>query len=90
MGSYRANAFGLYDMHGNVSEWCAAWDDGKYYEASPTEDPTGPAGGWDRVARVARGGNHDSAFDCRAASRDRDEPSGRQGFRLARPVSSSP
>lgn len=53
--SYRANGYGLYNMTGNVWEWC--WDrfDPGYYRASPAEDPLGPATG-DR--RVMRGGSY--------------------------------
>ena len=45
VGSYPPNAFGLYDMHGNVWERCSDWFDGRYYEDSPLEDPAGP-GRW--------------------------------------------
>jgi formylglycine-generating enzyme required for sulfatase activity len=43
VGSYRPNAFGLYDMHGNVSEWCSDYFDGMYYKDSPVDDPPGPS-----------------------------------------------
>lgn len=47
----RPNAFGLYDMHGNVSEWCNDWFDPIWYEVSPTVDPVGPEIGKQRVLR---------------------------------------
>ena len=50
---YQPNAFGLYDMHGNVFEWCADSYDRTYYSRSPSDDPTGPEKDSSRVVRVA-------------------------------------
>ncbi|MBN2578471.1 MAG: SUMF1/EgtB/PvdO family nonheme iron enzyme [Pirellulales bacterium] len=50
-GSYAANPWGLFDMHGNVGEWCADWYGATYYADAPTEDPQGPASGTYRVVR---------------------------------------
>ncbi|MCA9152949.1 MAG: SUMF1/EgtB/PvdO family nonheme iron enzyme, partial [Planctomycetales bacterium] len=53
VGSFRANPFGLYDVHGNVWEWCSDWYSETYYAQRTLRDPKGPNSG---DLRVARGG----------------------------------
>ena len=69
VGGKKANAFGLYDMHGNVWQWCQDWYDKDYYKNSPTHDPKGPVTG---TTCVIRGGSWDAQpANCRSASRYR-------------------
>lgn len=75
-----ANGWGLFDMHGNVTEWCEDWDGD--YPTSPTTDPQGPSSGHEHVYRG--GGWHDDAFTCGSAYRFVAFPGSKHGFRLAR------
>ena len=86
VGLKPANAWGLYDMHGNVREWCWDWYDSSYYSSIPTNDPMGASSG---TNCVRRGGSWDySAEYLRSTIRSRSYPygwSGTLGFRLVRP-----
>jgi formylglycine-generating enzyme required for sulfatase activity len=85
VGSFRANAFGLYDMHGNAWEWTADRYDERYYESSPVDDPQGPTAGNYRVLRG--GGFNNTPVAQRCAYRIEAEQSGSQyglGFRVVR------
>jgi formylglycine-generating enzyme required for sulfatase activity len=83
VGEKKPNAWGLYDMHGNVWEWCADWYEQGYYSQSLPDDPTGPSSGSDRVCRG--GGWGTRASYCPSAIRFRSPPALRLdlfGFRV--------
>jgi formylglycine-generating enzyme required for sulfatase activity len=85
VASYPANAWGLFDMHGNVGEWCWDWHDKGFYAQSPQHDPRGPDQGVHRVVRSGSWLVNDGS--CRSASRFWLAPETSNyftGFRIAR------
>jgi formylglycine-generating enzyme required for sulfatase activity len=83
VGSYASNAWGLFDMHGNVWEWTADWYADSYGSANAVTDPTGAETG---TQRILRGGSwNNSGFICRSARRNKIAPHFRNsniGFRV--------
>jgi formylglycine-generating enzyme required for sulfatase activity/serine/threonine protein kinase len=85
VGLKKPNAFGLYDMHGNVFEWCHDNYGEDYYKQSPEKDPQGP---WGFSSQILRGGSWSSnSRDARSATRNRysgDRRDSTFGFRVVR------
>jgi len=84
VGMKLPNPWGLYDMHGNVYEWCLDWYSGSYYSESSGADPKGPDSGSDRVVRGGDFGNY--VQHLRSAHRGYASPDAATyiGFRLVR------
>ncbi len=87
VGLLPANPFGLHDIHGNVWEWCHDWSDAKWYERSPSDNPTGPGVS---SLRVFRGGGWSGMpASSRSSYRNRSTPLYRHDNRGFRPALSS-
>ncbi|MBF0095799.1 MAG: SUMF1/EgtB/PvdO family nonheme iron enzyme [Magnetococcales bacterium] len=88
VGSFAANRFGLYDMHGNLYEWVADAYQADYYQRTPSDNPVATAGEGQNPLRVLRGGAwYSTPLALRCAARHKDDPLQNNhgyGFRLLR------
>jgi sulfatase modifying factor 1 len=85
VGQKKPNAWGLYDMSGNVWEWCMDWYSGDYYNNSPATNPKGPSSGKYRVLRGGSWLNYDNYF--RPANHFSNNPDLRTNGRYIRSAS---
>jgi len=89
VGQKKPNAWGLYDMHGNVCEWCSDWYEEGYYKSSPDRNPTGPENGRYRV--LCGGSWYNRDLNCHSGIRGWLDPSNwlvNYGFRCVRSAGS--
>jgi formylglycine-generating enzyme required for sulfatase activity len=90
VGQKRQNAWGVYDMLGNLQEWCQDWYGTSYYSSSPVENPAGPSSGQNRILRG--GSFYGSARYVRVSIRVSNVPGYRHvsiGFRVVRELAAS-
>lgn len=84
VGTKKPNELGIYDMSGNVSEWCNDWYDNEYYNNSPSKNPKGPES---ETFRVLRGGSWaDLDSNCRSTERHHYLPGEKENYFGARIV----